>query len=224
MVIVVAIIPLEEADSRMMTNAPLTYFVSLLLFLFCSFTKFLKEGRVCVPWDILSSKYLWRTDWGSTQYPKVLDVPKVVFPHSLLIRSLGQQSRRFYLQSCGAAVWQSSQEVTLSKLTEDIAAYSQCDSVSFLKLHFHQWESHNIRPQFFPKMSMDHKVNCCTFCLLCLKETVHFPSIGKCRIILFGHTVGIAFIYQPTLYYLSFKLLQLNWHNDCILHLVCSVN
>lgn len=155
-----------------MTNVPLTYFVFLLLFLSCSFTNVLKGGRAYAPWGIWSSKCLWRTDWTSTQYPKVLDLPEVVFLQGLPTASRADDSIcRAVVLLCDRA-----HGVSLSRLAKDMAD-PQCDSVPLLKLLFHQWKTH-IWPQSFPEMGTEHKVNSCSFCLLCLKETV-FPQYRK---------------------------------------------
>lgn len=205
-----------------MINVPLTYFVSLLLLLFCSFTKFWKEEGSVFP-EAFDPANVCEEQTGLAHIiQKSLTFLRQFF---YTVSSSGALASRADYSVCRAVVLlcDRAQGVNLSRFAKDIAAHLQCDSVTLLKLHFHQWETH-IWPQSFPKMSMEHKVNSWSFCLLCLEEMMCSHSIGKCRIILFCHTVKMAFIYHPTLFYLPLKWLQLNWHNDCVLQLVCSVN
>lgn len=152
------------------TMINMIFFVSLMPFLLSSSTQVLKGGRFYVPQGISSSKCLWRSDWTTARYPKVLDLPRALLC-GYLFRSCCWISRWSHLQSRGDA-----HRWTISaRFLRNFTVYFQCVTLPFLQLQFHWWENQNFRPQSFPQMDVKHKVNGCTFCLLGLKYTVWFP-------------------------------------------------
>lgn len=101
-----------------------------------------------------------------------------VFLHNLLTRSLGQQSRGLCLQSCGVAVTELSGVSLSSWLRTLQQSPGWLWATSGAALSPVRKAQHQTSVPF-PKMGMEHKVNSCSFCLLCFKETVCFPQCRK---------------------------------------------